>query len=84
MEEPDTERIVIHHLAEVVEMELDDIHESHAIVEDLGADTDDLSFLFIPSVEDALRVKLTPQEWSRVHTVRDAIDALRNARERSL
>lgn len=52
------------------------IRPEHRIVEDLGADGDDLSFVFVPEVERELGVRVDPSAWRSVHRVQDAVDIL--------
>jgi acyl carrier protein len=38
------------------------------LVKDLGIDSDDLSFLFVPRLLSALQINIPPKEWRRVGT----------------
>lgn len=79
--EDDVEIVVRQHLQDVLQIPADRIRVCDRVVEDLKADGDALSFLFIPGVEAAVGVTLSYEEWERVHTVQDVVDALRAARQ---
>lgn len=65
---------------EVIERELAipraRVQKTDDLVKDLGIDTDDLSFLFVPGLEKKLGKKVPVSEWDTVFTVQDAIDLL--------
>jgi acyl carrier protein len=46
------------------------------IVRKLRIDSDDLSFDFIPNVEEELGISVPRKDWSRVHTVQQVCDLL--------
>ena len=46
------------------------------VVRKLRVDSDDLSFDFIPNVEEELGVRVPAKEWLKVRTVRDACATL--------
>jgi acyl carrier protein len=75
------EAAVLRHLAEVTDVHPDRITRSDDVVRDLGADGDDLSFLFIPGIERDLGVTLSSTTWEHISTVQQVIDALRAARQ---
>ncbi len=50
--------------------------EDANLTTDLNIISDDLSFVFVPELQDRLGVKLSLKEWREIGTVRDAIDAL--------
>lgn len=74
--ENEVEEVVLRHLADITKVARSRIRPSDDLVRDLKADSDDLSFLFVPAVERALGVIIPPENWSSVHTVRDAVDLL--------
>jgi hypothetical protein len=71
--------VVLRHLEEITKIPRGEIRPTDRIVRDLRADSDDLSFLFIPNVERELGVGVKHDVWRRVVTVQDAVDALRQA-----
>lgn len=46
------------------------------IIEDLKMDSDDFSFLFVPMLEKATRIKVPVEKWARVITIEDVIRLL--------
>ena len=46
-------------------------------VKDLRINSDDLSFVFIPNVQEKLEIKIPVKEWSKVYTIQDAINLCR-------
>lgn len=73
------EVIVRQHLANITEVPGESICTSDRLVDDLDADGDDLSFLFIPGVEQELGVKVAPEVWKKVFTVQDVVAVLHTA-----
>lgn len=52
------------------------VSDDYDLVSDLKIDSDDLSFIFVPDLEDALSIKTRPSDWKKVNTVGDAVDLL--------
>jgi acyl carrier protein len=53
------------------------VHLSADLVRDLKVDSDDLSYIFVPTVQERLHVRIPVDEWDKVYTVQDAIDLLK-------
>jgi acyl carrier protein len=53
------------------------VHLSADLVRDLKVDSDDLSYIFVPTVQEQLHVRIPVDEWGKVYTVQDAIDLLK-------
>ena len=67
------------HAREIVDSALRDILGTSTIfqgderlVNDLRVDSDDLSFLFVPAIERAAKIRPPAQRWRSVFTVNDA------------
>lgn len=75
------EVVVRRYLEDITKIPSGRILLSDRLVDDLNADGDDLSFLFIPGVEGELGVKVAHHVWMTVFTVQDAIDALSAAQQ---
>lgn len=54
------------------------------LVRDLKIDSDDLSFIFVPELENKLELEVPEEEWSEVYTVQDAINLLKRYRRARL
>lgn len=52
------------------------VKKTDRLIQDLKLDSDDLSFLFIPTLEKQLHVSISTEEWGAVYSVQDAIDLL--------
>ena len=46
------------------------------IIKDLKMDSDDFSFLFVPMLEKATRIKVPVEKWAHVITIEDVIRLL--------
>jgi acyl carrier protein len=75
----DIEAIVRRHLEDITRIPRATIRGSDRIGRDLGADSDDLSFVFIPAVERELGVTVRHEMWRNIYTVQEACEALRQA-----
>lgn len=53
------------------------IHADADLIGDLNIDSDDLSFLFVPELEEKLGIKVPVEAWLNVETVQDAVNILK-------
>jgi acyl carrier protein len=76
-EEGDVERAVIDVLADLTGLNAGLISLDTQLVEDLRVTSDDLTFVFVPTLEKRLKVKAPVHEWRHVATGRDAVNLLK-------
>jgi len=53
-----------------------DIRSSSFFFADLGLDSDDVSFIFIPAIEKHFTIKLSFGEWEKIGSIDDLIKTL--------
>ncbi len=71
------ENIVFEVLEDILKRPRDEIVLSHLLVNDLKIDSDDFSFLFVPKIEQLLKIQTSQNDWDRVFTVQDVINVLK-------
>ena len=73
-------RAVTEIVVEELGLSEDQVAPDTDLVQDLHVDTDDLSFLYIPAVHKRFGVTISNDEWRRINTVRQTVDAVLSAR----
>lgn len=69
------EVVVRNSIGDITGRDPDEIKASATLLGDLGILSDDLSLVFVPTVEKTLGVKVDPVIWRSVSTVAEAISA---------
>ena len=69
----DIEGVVFKVLENVLLKRRDDFKRTDKLIKDLKMDSDDFSFLFVPQLEQQLRIKVPIKEWSVIQTIEDVI-----------
>ena len=65
--------LIREHLADELELDPERIQESTHFREDLSADSLDL-YTLVQELEDSYGVKMSDEEATKIHTVREAVD----------
>ncbi len=65
-------------IADVLNMDADDISEESTFVDDLGADSLDI-FQIIMGIEEAFDIEIDNDEAEKIVTVGDAVEQIKNA-----
>ena len=65
-------------IADVLNVEADDIKEDTTFVDDLGADSLDI-FQIIMGIEEAFDIEIDNDEAEKIVTVGDAVEQIKNA-----
>ena len=65
-------------IAEVLNVEEDDITPDTTFIDDLGADSLDV-FQIIMGVEEEFDIEIPNEEAEKIHTVGDAVEQIKNA-----
>ena len=65
-------------IAEVLNLESDEISPNATFVDDLGADSLDI-FQIIMGIEDAFDIEIDNEEAEKIVTVGDAVEQIKNA-----
>ena len=65
-------------IADVLNMDLDDIREDMTFVDDLGADSLDI-FQIIMGIEELYDIEIDNEEAEKIVTVGDAVEQIKNA-----
>ncbi len=73
----DVEGIVREVLADLTGLDADAISLEKLLGKELRITSDDLTFVFVPTVEKRLKVKVPVSEWRQVWTGRDAVNLLK-------
>lgn len=63
-------------IAEVLNIEADDITMNTTFVDDLGADSLDV-FQIIMGIEEEFDIEIPAEEAEKIHTVREAVDLIK-------
>ena len=71
----EVEALVVEQLSQLTQIPSNKIALDDRLLEELKLDGDDFTFVLVPSVSGSLRVRVPVERWSRVHTLRDAVDA---------
>ena len=69
--------VVLEVLRDVVDPSEREVLLTDRLVKDLRIDSDDLSFLFVPNIQDRLGLKIPVKEWRTVYTIQDTINLCR-------
>jgi acyl carrier protein len=72
----DLQHIVISNIAELSRMKQADIRLEHTLVGDIKMDGDEFSFVFVPALEKALRIRTSQSDWDGVRSVGDIVEML--------
>ena len=75
----DVTYVVVSIMAELAGIDSSRIKSDDRLLQDLGITGDDLTFVFVPSAERKLGVRIAAGEWGHVSTVGDAIYLLSTA-----
>ena len=65
-------------IADVLNVEVNDITEDTTFVDDLGADSLDI-FQIIMGIEDAFDIEIENEDAEKIATVGDAVEQIKNA-----
>ena len=65
-------------IADVLNVEVNDITEDTTFVDDLGADSLDI-FKIIMGIEDAFDIEIENEDAEKIATVGDAVEQIKNA-----
>ena len=65
-------------IADVLNVEADDITEDTKFVDDLGADSLDI-FQIIMGIEDAFEIRIPASEAEKITTVKEAVELIKRA-----
>ena len=65
-------------IAEVLNVDVNDITEDTTFVDDLGADSLDI-FQIIMGIEDAFDIEIENEDAEKIATVGDAVEQIKNA-----
>ena len=65
-------------IADVLNLELDEITEDKKFVDDLGADSLDI-FQIIMGIEESFDIEIENEDAEKIVTVGDAVEQIRNA-----
>lgn len=65
-------------IADVLNVEVNDITEDTTFVDDLGADSLDI-FQIIMGIEDAFDIEIENEDAEKITTVSDAVEQIKNA-----
>ena len=69
-------------IADVLNVEVDDITEDTTFVDDLGADSLDI-FQIIMGIEETFDIEIDNDDAEQISTVGDAVEQIKNAQERN-
>jgi len=58
-----------------------ELSRASRFVKDLRIDSDDLSFILCPILEDIAGCQIPFREWDNIYTIGDAIDLVKNHRD---
>jgi acyl carrier protein len=71
--EEEVKEIVLRWVCDITDLPVERIRLTDRFVDDLRADSDELTFVFVPGVERDVGVHVPVKAWKNVHTVADAI-----------
>ena len=69
-------------IADVLNVEVNDITEDTTFVDDLGADSLDI-FQIIMGIEETFDIEIDNDDAEQISTVGDAVEQIKNAQERN-
>ena len=78
----DALRIVTEIIVKELAIPEEQVRPNTDLVKELGIDTDDLSFLYVPAVHKRFDVVLPNDEWRKIATPLQTVDAVLEARAR--